>query len=78
MLTVLITSVEPGPRWICNIYFGVWFKISLHLKALLEPHLYERDLEKIVSAIFDEIVEALRRGDRVELRGFVGCLPFVC
>jgi integration host factor subunit beta len=34
------------------------------------PHLYERDIEKIVSAIFDEIVEALGRGDRVELRGF--------
>jgi integration host factor subunit beta len=34
------------------------------------PHLYQRDIEKIVSAIFDEIVEALRRGDRVELRGF--------
>jgi integration host factor subunit beta len=34
------------------------------------PHLYERDIEKVVSAIFDEMVEALRRGDRVELRGF--------
>jgi integration host factor subunit beta len=34
------------------------------------PHLYERDIEKVVNAIFDEIVEALRRGDRVELRGF--------
>ena len=34
------------------------------------PHLFQRDIEKIVSAIFDEIVEALRRGDRVELRGF--------
>ena len=34
------------------------------------PHLFHRDLEKIVSAILDEIVEALRRGDRVELRGF--------
>jgi integration host factor subunit beta len=33
-------------------------------------HLYQRDIEKIVSAIFDEMVEALRRGDRVELRGF--------
>jgi integration host factor subunit beta len=33
-------------------------------------HLYHRDIEKIVSAIFEEIVEALRRGDRVELRGF--------
>ena len=34
------------------------------------PHLFERDIEKVVNAIFDEIVEALRRGDRVELRGF--------
>jgi len=34
------------------------------------PHLFERDIEKIVSAILDEMVEALRRGDRVELRCF--------
>ena len=34
------------------------------------PHLFERDIEKVVNAIFDEMVEALRRGDRVELRGF--------
>src|SRR5260370_37720058 len=34
------------------------------------PHLFQRDIEKIVSAIIDEIVQALRRGDRVELRGF--------
>ena len=33
-------------------------------------HLYERDIEKVVSAILDEMTEALRRGDRVELRGF--------
>jgi integration host factor subunit beta len=33
-------------------------------------HLFERDIEKVVSAILDEIVEALRRGDRVELRDF--------
>ena len=32
------------------------------------PHLYQRDIEKIVNAILDEMVEALRRGDRVELR----------
>jgi integration host factor subunit beta len=35
-----------------------------------DPHLFQRDIEKIVTAILDEIVEALRRGDRVELRGF--------
>ncbi|HMF07044.1 MAG TPA: integration host factor subunit beta [Methylocella sp.] len=34
------------------------------------PHLYLRDVEKIVNAIFDEITAALARGDRVELRGF--------
>ena len=34
------------------------------------PHLYDRDIERVVNAIFDEMVEALRRGDRVELRGF--------
>ena len=34
------------------------------------PHLYQRDVELIVGAIFDEITAALARGDRVELRGF--------
>ena len=34
------------------------------------PHLYQRDVEKIVTTIFDEISTALSRGDRVELRGF--------
>ncbi len=34
------------------------------------PHLYQRDVERIVTTIFDEIAAALARGDRVELRGF--------
>ncbi len=34
------------------------------------PHLFQRDVERIVSTIFDEITGALVRGDRVELRGF--------
>jgi integration host factor subunit beta len=34
------------------------------------PHLYQRDIERIVSTVFDEISAALARGDRVELRGF--------
>lgn len=34
------------------------------------PHLLHRDAERIVGLIFDEIVAALARGDRVELRGF--------
>jgi integration host factor subunit beta len=38
--------------------------------AAQNRHLFERDIEKIVDAIFHEMIEALRRGDRVELRGF--------
>ncbi len=34
------------------------------------PHLYQRDVERIVSTIFEEISMALARGDRIELRGF--------
>ena len=34
------------------------------------PHLYQRDVERIVNTIFEEIIEAMSRGDRVELRGF--------
>ena len=38
--------------------------------AELNPHLYQRDVERIVSTIFDEISDALAQGNRVELRGF--------
>ncbi len=38
--------------------------------AEANPHLFHRDVERIVTAIFDEVTEALARGDRVELRGF--------
>ncbi len=34
------------------------------------PHLYQRDVERIVSTIFDEIIGAMAGGNRVELRGF--------
>ena len=34
------------------------------------PHLFQRDVERIVTTIFEEITAALARGDRVELRGF--------
>jgi integration host factor subunit beta len=38
--------------------------------AEANPHLYRRDAEVIVTAIFDEIAAGLSRGVRVELRGF--------
>ncbi|MGB3688816.1 MAG: integration host factor subunit beta [Jannaschia helgolandensis] len=34
------------------------------------PHLYQRDVEKIVNTIFEEVIQALSDGNRVELRGF--------
>ena len=34
------------------------------------PHLFLRDIEKIVDTVFNEITETLADGDRVELRGF--------
>lgn len=46
-------------------------KSELVLRVAAEnPHLYQRDVETIVSAILDTIGDALTRGDRVELRGF--------
>jgi integration host factor subunit beta len=42
------------------------------IKRLAEsnPHLYLRDIERIVNTVFEEISRALVHGDRVELRGF--------
>ena len=34
------------------------------------PHLFHRDIERIVATVFDEVSAALARGERVELRGF--------
>jgi len=34
------------------------------------PHLYHRDVERIVSTVLNEISDALAKGHRVELRGF--------
>jgi integration host factor subunit beta len=36
----------------------------------LNPHLYHRDVEHIVNTVLSTITDALRNGDRVELRGF--------
>ncbi len=38
--------------------------------AAANPHLYQRDVERIINTIFEEITDALAKGDRVELRGF--------
>ncbi|HEX6860899.1 MAG TPA: integration host factor subunit beta [Caulobacteraceae bacterium] len=38
--------------------------------AAENPHLTQRDVERVVSAILERMIEALERGGRVELRGF--------
>jgi integration host factor subunit beta len=38
--------------------------------AIQSSHLYQRDLERIVNLVLDEIICALKEGNRVELRGF--------
>ncbi len=38
--------------------------------ARRNPHLFQRDIENIVNAVFDSVTEALSDGNRVELRGF--------
>ncbi len=45
---------------------------SALIKKIAEAnvHLYERDCERIVSVIFNEITQSLAEGKRVELRGF--------
>ncbi len=34
------------------------------------PHLFQRDVERIVNTVFEEITNAMAKGERVELRGF--------
>ncbi|MEM6589080.1 MAG: integration host factor subunit beta [Pseudomonadota bacterium] len=34
------------------------------------PHLFQRDVERIVNTVFNEITDAMASGNRVELRGF--------
>jgi integration host factor subunit beta len=34
------------------------------------PHLFRRDLERVIGTVLERISSALARGDRVELRGF--------
>jgi integration host factor subunit beta len=44
-------------------------ELTLRIARLI-PRLYQRDAERVVDIIFDQIAAALARGNRVELRGF--------
>ena len=42
----------------------------VQIVAQHNPHLYHRDVERLVNTVLDEIIGALASGNRVELRGF--------
>jgi integration host factor subunit beta len=68
-----IRTVSPGHGWVGQGTgtVGTMTKSELIMRlAEANPHLYQRDVERIVSTIFEEISQALENGDRVELRGF--------
>lgn len=66
--------VIPSRERVSRVFEGVkdnMIKSQLIQKLADEnPHLYQRDVERIVSSVFEEITDALSQGDRVELRGF--------
>ena len=76
--TLLARGVRVPPEALCTDERDAWSdrgngmtKSELILRlAEMNPHLFQRDVERIVSTIFDEVAKALARGDRVELRGF--------
>ena len=76
--TLVARGVRVPPEDLCTDERDAWSdrgngmtKSELILRlAKLNPHLFQRDVERIVSTIFDEVAKALARGDRVELRGF--------
>ena len=50
-------------------YAMIKSELVLRLRAQL-PHLYQRDIERVIDAILEQITRGLAQGDRVELRGF--------
>ncbi len=66
--------VTPSRERVSRVFEGVkdnMIKSQLIQKLADEnPHLYQRDVERIVSSVFEEVTDALSQGDRVELRGF--------
>jgi integration host factor subunit beta len=70
------TKYERLLAWIVTLWHALEGRSTMIKSELVQhiatrnPHLYQRDVENIVNAILDEIIAAMARGDRVELRGF--------
>jgi len=62
--------VKTFKKWLLHKVKAMTKSELIQMLAERNPHLYMRDVEKIVDTIFEEITAALVRGDRVELRGF--------
>jgi integration host factor subunit beta len=67
-LFVSMTYLDPAA--FCSIMTPMTKSELIARLAARNPHLYQRDVERIVATVFDQISKALATGDRVELRGF--------
>ena len=62
-------------RPFCFTVLDVWGN-SMTKSGLIEevarrtPHISKKDTEVVVNTIFDAMIESLRAGDRIEIRGF--------
>ena len=51
-------------------FFGMIKSELVEKIAEENPHLLQRDVERIIGTIFEQITQAISSGNRVELRGF--------
>jgi integration host factor subunit beta len=58
------------------IDFATGLEIAMTKSGLIEevarrtPHISKKDTEVVVNTIFDSMIESLKNGDRIEIRGF--------
>ena len=66
-----VSPALPGGR-VCRISRGLAMIRSELVQKLCQdfPDLTQREVESVVSAVFDSITDQLAQGGRVELRGF--------
>ncbi len=67
---LLVSMTYLDPAAFCSIMTAMTKSELIARLAARNPHLYQRDVERIVATVFDQISKALASGDRVELRGF--------
>jgi integration host factor subunit beta len=70
--TVRVSTTADGAvaKGRCSGNLGMTRSDLINRLADAHPHLYLRDIQRIVDTVFERIALALAEGDRVELRGF--------